>query len=56
MMNNKFLTLILALSFVSAALAGYTSNEDDTDDDATIIDDAVLFSNTVGRKEYIYEV
>ena len=34
-MNNKFLTLILALSFVSAALAGCTSNEDDTDDDTT---------------------
>src|SRR6056300_2067643 len=34
-MNNKFLTLILALSFVSAALAGCTSNEDETDDDTT---------------------
>ncbi len=34
-MNNKFLTLLLALSFVSAALAGCTSNEDDTDDDTT---------------------
>ena len=34
-MNNKFLTLLLALSFASAALAGCTSNEDDTDDDTT---------------------
>jgi branched-chain amino acid transport system substrate-binding protein len=34
-LNNKLLTLILALSFVSAALAGCTSNEDDDDGDTT---------------------
>ncbi|MBL6733833.1 MAG: ABC transporter substrate-binding protein, partial [Candidatus Poseidonia sp.] len=36
-MNNKFLTLVMALCFVSAALAGCTSN--DADDDTT--DDTV---------------
>jgi branched-chain amino acid transport system substrate-binding protein len=36
-MNNKFLTLIMALCFVSAALAGCTSNEaDDDDNDDTV--------------------
>ena len=45
-MNNKFLTLILALSFVSAALAGCTSNEDDTDDD-TVVDDTTNTPQTV---------
>ena len=35
-MNNKFLTLIMALCFVSAALAGCTSNEADDDSDDTV--------------------
>jgi branched-chain amino acid transport system substrate-binding protein len=36
-MNNKFLTLIMALCFVSAALAGCTSNDaDDDDNDDTV--------------------
>ena len=35
-MNNKFLTLIMALCFVSAALAGCTSNEEEEETTTTV--------------------
>jgi len=41
-LNNKLLTLILALSFVSAALAGCTSNEDDDDDGDTTVESTTV--------------
>jgi len=47
-MNNKLLTTLMALAFMTAALAGCTSNDEDTDDTSTDpVTDPVADSTTV---------